>query len=118
MPEEASWRESHSVRIAVLEQQLRDRDIQLALQAKEYERRLDELNHAHDKQVEDQRTYVSEDKFAGYASKMDTWRNDVSLALAQLQGQAGGKGSVGRIVVQVLTLLISGAVLVALFWVG
>jgi hypothetical protein len=117
MPEEP-WRESHSVRIAVLEQQLRDRDIQLALQAKEYERRLDELNHAHDKQVEDQRTYVSEEKFSGYTSKMDAWRNDVSLALAQLQGQAGGKGAVGRVLVQVLTLMISAAVLAALLWMG
>ena len=48
-------------KVAVLEERLRSMDKALALQAHEYDRRLGELNHAHEQAVQVQHTYVSEE---------------------------------------------------------
>lgn len=50
-------------RLAILEERIARYDERRKDQALEYERRLSELNHAHEKQVADQATYVSLDKF-------------------------------------------------------
>lgn len=47
--------------IAVLKERLRGMDTALSLQADEYDRRLDELNHAHEEAVRVQQTYVTEE---------------------------------------------------------
>jgi len=47
------------VKLAVLEERLRNMDKALEIQAKEYDRRLHELNHAHEQAVEVQHTYVT-----------------------------------------------------------
>ena len=52
---------SADTRLAVLEERLRGMDRALELQAKEYDRRLHELNHAHEQAVEVQHTYVTEE---------------------------------------------------------
>ena len=49
------------VQIAVLEERLRAMDKALTLQAIEYDRRLRELNHAHEQAVEVQHTYVTDE---------------------------------------------------------
>lgn len=51
------------VRLAVLEARMAERDKALKVQAKEYERRLEALNHAHEQAIQVQHTYVTEDKF-------------------------------------------------------
>lgn len=97
---------SHSVRIAVIEERLSNNARELKRQAKEYERRLLDLNHAHDKQVADQQTYISEDKFAGYVSKIDEWQRSVSKTLSELEGRTGGVGSARTVLQQNVTLIL------------
>ncbi len=50
--------ENNDTRLAVIEERLRSMDSALRLQALEYDRRLGELNHAHEKSVEDRTTFV------------------------------------------------------------
>jgi len=50
-------------RLIVLEQQIIALDEARKLQAAEYERRLTDLNHSHNRALEVQATYVTEEKF-------------------------------------------------------
>jgi hypothetical protein len=80
-----------------------------ALLVNEIWRRLSDLNHAHEKAVEVQHTYVSQERhesdIKAVEQKVETLRDD-SLGH---QGRAQGVASVGRIVVAAVTVL--GAVL-------
>jgi len=108
-------RESVTVRLSVLEEQVKADRRALELQAKEISRRLDELNHAHEKQVKDQQTYVSADKFDGYVANQDSWRSKVDTTLALLEGKSGGVGLARAALNQNIMLVIMGiGVLVAL----
>lgn len=107
---------STDVRLAVLEEKHKALRSEIKKQAKEYQRRLAELNHAHDKQVQDQQTYVSEDKFAGWQGEIGSWRNQVSKTLAELEGRSAGGGSARALFFQILPLLISILALVAILW--
>jgi hypothetical protein len=53
----------YSVRIAVLETKLANADGARILQAKEYERRLGDLNHAHQQAMERNATFVSRELY-------------------------------------------------------
>jgi type IV secretory pathway TrbF-like protein len=50
---------------------LSERDKALDLQFKENSRRLDTLNHAHEKAVEVQHTYVTQEKFDDFSSRVN-----------------------------------------------
>jgi hypothetical protein len=104
-------------RIIVLEERIRGIELATALQAKEYERRLQDLNHAHDKQVQDQQTYISEDKFNGYQSKIDGWRTTVDAFMAKNEGRSGGMSSAQALLFQILALAIGLlGIAAAVFW--
>jgi uncharacterized protein YjbK len=73
--------ENLEVRLAVMESQMADLKHGIALQAREYERRLEELNHAHERQVESNRHYVSREAWELKHSELeirvltiDRWR--------------------------------------------
>jgi len=102
-----------TVRIAVLEEKVQAAEREKILQAKEYERRLLDLNHAHEKQVKDQSTYISDDKFNGFVGEVNAWRGSVTTAVANLEGKKGGESSLrttlltfGMFVLQMIGLLI------------
>src|ERR1700691_3540245 len=97
----------YAVRIAVLEEKVAAQRREIIDQAKEYERRLTELNHAHDKQVRDQQTYVSGDQFRGWQGEMNSWRAQVSGDLSKLQGREGGSAGVRAIVLQIIPMIIA-----------
>lgn len=96
-------------RVAVLIERLRGAAAELKLQAVEYERRLGDLNHAHDKQVADQATYVSGDKYEGF-------QTEVRSALASLQGRASGLTSARTLFFEILSLIIASVALAAVLW--
>jgi Flp pilus assembly protein TadB len=52
----------------------------------EIQRRLGVLNHAHEKAIEVQHTYVTQEKFDDALSRNDEFRNRVSQALAERKG--------------------------------
>lgn len=60
-PDHTGWT-LHTLKI-LMDERFDALDKALALQAEEYERRLTALNHAHDKAVQVQHTYVTQDKF-------------------------------------------------------
>ena len=102
------------VRIAVLEEKVAAQRQEIASQAKEYERRLTDLNHAHEKQVKDQQTYVSDDKFLGWQGEINTRLGVISGVLAELQGRSGGVNSARTIVFQIIPMLIALVAVIAL----
>ena len=81
-------------RVAVLEAQRVSDQEHKALQAIEYERRLTDLNHAHEKQVADQATYISGDKFEGFVREFYQWRDQTQKTLTLLEGRTGGSQDV------------------------
>jgi hypothetical protein len=108
-------RKSLRLRLTKLEERAKSERRALKMQAKEYERRLLDLNHAHEKQVTDQATYISEDKFIGWQGEVNAWRDRVTKTLSELEGRSGGIGSARQLMFQVLPLLISAVTLLALF---
>lgn len=63
--------------LAVLRAELEASQEARVLQAKEYERRLQELNHAHQIQTERNAQYISREAFELYTAKVDEWRRAV-----------------------------------------
>jgi hypothetical protein len=106
----------NSERLSVLEERLRGMRAALRLQAREYERRLTDLNHAHDKQVQDQHNYVSDDRYTGWQGEINTFRDSVNQKLATLSGKDTGSHGTRDIVMWVLMFLIAlGAVAATLY---
>ena len=87
-------------------------------QAREYERRLSELNHAHDKQVADQATYVSGARYEGWQGEINSWRGQVSATLSELAGRTGMNTTFRGNMVQIVTIAIAVAALVMAFFRG
>jgi DNA repair exonuclease SbcCD ATPase subunit len=62
------------------------------LQAKEYERRLTELNHAHESAMENWRTSLPREVFDAHLTEFRTWRDSVNTSMtggAQLPSAIG-----------------------------
>lgn len=55
--------DSIEITVAVLEERIRNLDKALELQAREYSRRLEELNHSHQQQVDRNAMYVSRESW-------------------------------------------------------
>lgn len=105
-----------AIKIAVLEEQVMALRREIKLQAIEYQRRLAELNHAHDKQVEDQRTFVSSERYEGWQGEMNSWRATVSNALAILEGRNGGVTTIRGLIMQILPMIIAILAIIAMLW--
>jgi hypothetical protein len=82
--------ETVDVRLARIDERMRAIAAALELQAREYERRLVDLNHAHEKQVSDQSTYVSDDAFQGFVKEIRAWQRSVDAQFAELKGGTTG----------------------------
>jgi oligoendopeptidase F len=102
-----------TVRIAVLEEKVNAAQREKILQAQEYERRLSELNHAHEKQVKDQSTYVSDDRFNGFMGQFSTLRDTVNTYMSGAEGRSLGTNRVTSMIFQFVPWLIAIA---AILW--
>lgn len=91
-----------AVKIAVLEERVRGLDKALLLQASEYERRLDELNHAHAQQVERNAQYVSRELWDSRNKEVDDWRRAVDNRLSRNVGIAIGVSAVAGLAVSLI----------------
>ncbi len=70
------------------ERELRDQQIAqaagaLALQAREYERRLDTLDSAHRQMIEERGHYLPREVWDGWVERQDAWQQSVIERLAQ-----------------------------------
>jgi hypothetical protein len=107
-----------ATRVAVIEERLRGIDGATTHQFDETMRRLAELNHAHEKQVQDQATYIGREVFEGRMKELRIWQDEVRNTLSELAGRSTGKSSAGALVFQILPLLVSLITLAVLFWKG
>ena len=98
-------------RIAVLEQQLKGAEHAVMLQAKEYERRLLELNHAHDRAVQDRATYVTREMFASFQDKIESSLDSIRESRSQDSGHKRGVGDAWKFVVAAVGLISTLALL-------
>jgi hypothetical protein len=105
-----------AIKIAVLEEQILALRREISVQAIEYQRRLMELNHAHQKQVADQQTFVSSERYEGWQGEMNSWRGTVSNTLAILEGKSGGVTTTRGIIMQILPMVIAILSIVAVIW--
>jgi hypothetical protein len=104
------------VKIEVLAERVHAVAKALRLQAKEYSRRLEELNHAHDKQVQDQATYVSSERYDGTIKEWTTWRMSVERQLSELTGRERGIGMSRANLIQIILIAIGLAGIVTGVW--
>lgn len=77
MDDEGQLHEALLVEIAVLKEKLAGVREAISKQALEYERRLQELNHAHQQQQDRNAQYVSREAWEARNEMMDDWRRDV-----------------------------------------
>ena len=75
--EEARLQEALLVEIAVLKERITGMKGEISKQALEYERRLQELNHAHQQQQDRNAQYVSREAWEARNAMIDAWRRDV-----------------------------------------
>jgi len=92
-------RNDHSIndrlKIAVLETELRSMKDALRLQAIEYERRLQDLNHAHQQQVDRNAQYISREIWEAYLKEDNTWKRSIDQWRWTSVGIGAGLGAAG-----------------------
>lgn len=76
------------VRIAVLEERVRNQAEALVIQAEEYERRLGELNDAHNKATERDAFLLPRELFDRFLTDHVDWRRVVDNGLAEARGKS------------------------------
>jgi len=98
--EKISLREFVESRFAAFQ---REHDIQ----ATELSRRLDELNHAHAKSVEDKAQFLPREVFDQSQREERSWREQVNNTLAEAKGRATILAAIMSIAVGIVVLVIS-----------
>ena len=93
------------VRIAILETQLIAVKDATLLQAKEYERRLHELNNEHARQVARNESYVSKAVWDVTLSEWEKWRRDVDRWRWISMGVGVASGGAGALLAKLLMQL-------------
>lgn len=95
MPTQTDDTNGYLVRIAILETQITNLKENLTIQAREYERRLTDLNHAHAQSVSDKATYMTKELFDSKHEELIVWKSELDRWRAKLYGFALGIGVAG-----------------------
>ena len=93
----------------LIEQQFAAMDKALALKSEELSRRLDILNHAHERAVEVQHTYVPREVFEAFIERFDEYKETTNRALILREGQSRGVGLSANALIVSVTLLLAAA---------
>jgi chromosome segregation ATPase len=93
--------------IAVLQQQIRGLENARDLQAKEYQRRLEELNHAHAKAEARNAEYLPRELFESTINEFRMWRREVDKTLSEAHGSKAGITAAVGIVLSLLALALA-----------
>ena len=96
-----------TIEVAVLKTRLDAKEHALAIQAREYERRLDETNHVLAREKEDKRTYLRTDTFDLKMSGLDDWRRLVDADRSESVGSKAMLTAIIAIVLSIATLAIT-----------
>lgn len=76
--------------LITLEQYQKATEKALELQAKEYERRLDSLNHAHDQAIQDKTLLLPREIFEAFLKEFQQYKETTSRALILREGEKQG----------------------------
>jgi hypothetical protein len=91
----------------------------LNLQAAEYERRLEALNHAHQRHEQFAGQFVSEQIFNAYQKQVSNKFEVINAFISELRGMASGKVSTRHLMFEVVTLIVAAiAVAAAIYFAG
>lgn len=82
----------HNIKIAVLETQVHGLKKNIKKQAKEYERRLTELNHAHANAQSDKLKFVNSELFYSKYDDLAKWRGEMDQWRSRIVGMTVGAG--------------------------
>lgn len=74
---------SVELKLAVLTERVTGFEQAYGLNADEIQRRLTELNHAHEKQVRDQATYIERRVFETTIADLTKWRDEINAAISE-----------------------------------
>lgn len=94
--------------IAVIDNKLAEREKALRIQASEYERRLDALNHSFQEARTVQQTYVPREVYERAHDVLVQWRSRVDDELATTRGRNSTLISVISIVLALAAVIVSG----------
>jgi hypothetical protein len=100
------------LKVAVLEERIANAKETLDKQAKEYERRLDELNHAHERSIEDKLEFLEKSVYEKSEDEHDQWRRAVATRLDVMAGKDATKAAMLALALAIIGVLAS---LVSLF---
>jgi len=84
---------------ALLRAEAKGTEKALKLQAKEYSRRLNELNHAHEQRLEHDKEYINIEKFESFQSEFRQYKETTQTALTLATGMKGGQTNTIKIIV-------------------
>ena len=94
-------------RIAILYERIAGVETALTLQAKEYARRLDELNHAHQQAVDRYEQFTPREMWTIRNREIDDWRRRVDAEMSEARGSGRGVLVMLPIIIAAISLIIS-----------
>ncbi len=104
---DAAWIRELIQRTAVLETSFSADQATLNRQALEYERRLTELNHAHNQILQERGAMVTRDQFDSRNREVDRAVSDLIVWKSKVIGYAMGAGAASGVIVGLLTKLVT-----------
>ena len=90
-----------------IEQRMDSMDAALSLRTGEVERRLSELNHVHQRAVEDRSQFLPREVFEQYLREVQSWRDSVNADLNQARGRATMLAAVISLAVGVVVFILN-----------
>jgi len=93
------------LKVAVLEERIANAKESLEKQAREYERRLTELNHAHEQSVEDKMDFLERSVYEKSEDEHDQWRRSVATRLDIMAGRDATKAATLALALAVIGVL-------------
>jgi hypothetical protein len=91
---------------AVMKAELEARDRAMEIQTKELSRRLDELNHAHQRAQQDKAEFLNKTTYDAFLKGYETWNREVNAYMSNQQGRTAAYVSIVGIVFVVVQILL------------
>lgn len=90
--------------VAVLQARLEEKEVALSLQAKEYERRLDDLNHAHALAKDALSTYIPREVYEKFVQDMSEWQKSVDIDRSQLTTKNTAYAAITALIIALMSV--------------
>lgn len=78
----------------VMKAELSARDKAMEIQTKELSRRLDELNHAHQRAQQDKAEFLNKSTYEAFLKGFETWSREINAFVANSQGRTAAYVSI------------------------